>query len=180
MPGTWDVRGASPRKLTRALHDFLDERGYVCEYEPPEDEPYAGSGVAIFKSELIGKKDSPRRDIAYIVFGLLLLPSILLTTLGIRFLKESRYYLRTIARISVEGEVYPTKGGEQGAVPSEALDIACNVSVALDVTAGVAQGDNEIVRPTEDKHELVRLAEEQRELERQLSELLPTIASQEH
>ena len=176
MPSTWDVRVASPRKLTRALHDFLDERGYVCEYEPSEAEPDAGSGMAIFKSELIGKRDSPRRDLAYIVFGLLLLPTILLTTLGIQFLKASRYYLRTIARISVEAELHPTKGGGRGTVQREVLDVVSDARVTLDVTAGVAQGDYEIVKPTEDKRELVRLAGEQRELERQLSELLPTIA----
>jgi len=176
MPSTWDVRIASPQKLTRALHDFLDERGYLCEYEPSEAEPNAISSKAIFKSELIGKRDSPRCDMAYIVFGLLLLPTILLTGLGIRFLKQSRYYLRTIARITVEGEVYPAKGGGQGAVQSEVLDVVSDARVTLDMTAGVAQGDYEIVRPTEDKRKLVRLAEEQRELERQLSELLATIA----
>jgi len=178
MPSTWDVRVASPRRLLRSLHDFLDERGYVHEYEPTGAEADAISGVAVFKSELIGKRDSPRRDVAYVVFGLLLLPTILLTTLGIRFLKESRYYLRTIARISVEAELHPTKGGGQGAVRSEALDVVSDAKVTLDVTAGVAQGDYEIVRPTEDKRELMRLAEEQRELQRQLSELLPTIAVQ--
>lgn len=176
MLSTWDIRVASPRKLTRALHDFLDERGYVCEYEPSEAGPDAGSGVAVFKGELIAKRDSPRRDLAYIVFGLLLLPTVLLTTLGIQFLKASRYYLRTIARISVEGKVYPTKGEGRGTFQSGVLDVGSDVRVTLDMTAGVAQGDYEIVRPTEDKRELVRLAEEQRELERQLSELLPTIA----
>ncbi|TET18048.1 MAG: hypothetical protein E3J81_01015 [Dehalococcoidia bacterium] len=172
MPSTWDVRVASPRRLLLSLHNFLDEHGYAHEYEPSEAEPNAGSGPAIFKSELIGKRDSPRRDRAYLVFGLLLLPTILLTTLGIQFLKASRYYLRTIARISVEGEVYPTRGGGQGTVQSGELDTVCDARVTLDMTAGVAQGDYEIVRPTEDKRELVRLAEEQR----QLSELLPTIA----
>lgn len=175
MPSTWDVRAASPRELTRALHDFLDEGGYVCEYEPSEPEPNASSGVAIFKTELIAKRDYPRRDLPYIVFGLLLLPTVLLTTLGIRFLKESRRYLRTIARITVEGEVHPTKGGGQGAVQSEGLDVISDARVTLDMIAGVAQGNYEIVRPTEDKRELARLAEEQRELERHLSELLPTI-----
>lgn len=176
MPSTWDVRIASTRKLTRALHDFLDERGYVCEYEPSEAEPEAGSGVAIFKSELMTKRDSPRRDLPYIVFGLLLLPTILLTTLGIRFLKESRYYLRTIARIALEGEVHPTKGGTQGTVQSEAPGVVADIRVTLEVTAGTAQGDYEIVRPTEDKRELVRLAQERRELEEQLSELLRAMA----
>ena len=176
MPSTWDGRVASTRKLTRALHDFLDERGYVCEYEPSGAEPDAGSGVAFFKSELIAKRDSPRRDLPYIVFGLLLLPTILLTTLGIRFLKESRYYLRTIARITVEGKVHPTRGGTQGAVQSEAPDVVADVRVTLEVTAGTAQGDYEIVRPTEDKRELARLAKEQRKLEKQLSKLLRTMA----
>ena len=176
MSSTWDVRVASPRRLLLSLQDFLIERGYLCEYEPPEAEPDAGSGPASFKSELIGKRDSPRRDRAYLVFGLFLLPTILLTTLGIQFLKASRYYLRTIARISVEGEAYPTRGGGQGAVQSDELDVVCDAKVTLDVTAGVAQGDYEIVRPTEDKRELVRLAEEQRELQRQLAQLLPSIA----
>jgi hypothetical protein len=175
MPSTWDVRAASPRGLLLSLQDFLVERGYLCEYEPPEAEPDAGSGPVSFKSELIGKRDSPRRDRAYLGFGLFLLPTILLTTLGIRFLKASRYYLRTIASISVEGETYPARGRGQGAVQSDELDVVCDARVTLDMTAGAAQGDYEIVRPTEDKRELVRLAEEQRELQRQLAELLPTI-----
>ena len=176
MPSTWDVRVASPRRLLLSLRDLLVERGYLCEYEPPEAETNAVSGPASFKSDLIGKRDSPRRDRAYLVFGLLLLPTILLTTLGIQFLKASRYYLRTIARISVEGEAYPTRGRGQGAVQSDELDVVCDARVTLDMTAGVAQGDYEIVRPTEDKRELVRLAEEQRELQRQLAELLSKIA----
>ncbi|MCJ7522906.1 MAG: hypothetical protein MUP21_11935 [Dehalococcoidia bacterium] len=176
MQRKWDVRIASSRKLFRALHDFLDDRGYVHEYEPLKAEPDAIHGTAIFKSELLGKSDFPKRDWAYLVFGILLLPTILLTNLGIRFIKQSRYTMRTIARIGVEGEAYLAKEGAQGTVQSEVLDVVSDARVTLDVTAGAARGEYKIWRPTENKRELIRVAEERQKLEDGLFGLLLRIS----
>jgi len=175
----WDVRVASPRKLFRALHDLLDERGYVHEYEPLRAEPDAIDGMAIFKSELLGKRDSPGRDLPYLVFGIILLPTILLTTQGIKLIKESRYTLRTVARISVEGEAYLAKGGTQGTSQSEVLDVVSDARVTIELKAGAARGEYGIWRPADDKRELIRLSEERRRLEEGLSELLLTVAQPE-
>jgi hypothetical protein len=168
----WDVRVASPRKLFRALHDFLDDLGYVHEYEPLKAEPDAIGGTAIFKSELLGRSDFPRRDLAYLWFGVLLLPTILLTNLGINFIRQSRYTMRTIARIGVEGEAYSTRGEPQSTVQSEVLDVFSDARVTLDVTAGPARGEYKIWRPTENKRELRRVAEERQKLEDGLFGLL--------
>ncbi len=168
----WDVRVASPRKLFRALHDFLDELGYVHEYEPLKAEPDAIGSMAIFKSELLGKSDFPRRDLAYLWFGILLLPTILLTNLGTQFIRQSRYTMRTIARISVEGEAYSTRGEAQSPVQSEVLDVVSDARVTLDVTAGPARGEHKIWRPTENKRELRKVAEERQKLEDGLFGLL--------
>jgi len=176
MRNKWDVSVASPRKLFRALHDFLDEHGYVHEYEPLKAEPDAIGGMAIFRSELVGKSDLPRSNLAYVVLGILLLLTIVLIPMGMRFLGQSRYHIRTIAKIGMEGEAYLAKGGTQGTVQGEVLDVVSDARVTLDVTAGIAQGDYKILRPTEDKRELIRIAEEQQGLENALSELLLTIA----
>jgi hypothetical protein len=172
----WDVRVASPRKLFRALHDFLDDRGYVHEYEPLKAEPDAIGGTAVFKSELLGKSDSPRRDWAYLLFGIFLLPTILLTTLGIRFIRQSRYTMRTIARIGVEGEAYLAKGGTQGTVQSEVLDVVSDARITLDVEAGAARDEYKIWRPTENRRELIMVAEERQKLEDDLFGLLLRIS----
>jgi hypothetical protein len=172
LPRKWDVRIASPRKLFRALHDFLDERGYTHEYEPLRAEPDAISGTAIFKAGLLGKSDSARRDSAYLAAGILLLPAILLTSLGIRFVRQSRYYMRTLVSIGVEGEAYLAKGAAPGVGQNEVLDVVSEVRITLEVTAGVAQYDYDIVKPTDNKRELMALEEERRRLEEDLSEML--------
>lgn len=176
MRNKWDVSVASPRKLFRALHDFLDEHGYVHEYEPLKAEPDAIGGMAIFRSGLVGKSDLPRSNLAYVVLGILLLLTIVLIPIGMRFLGQSRYHIRTIAKIGMEGEAYLAKGGTQGTAQGEALDVVSDARVTLDVTVGIAQGDYKILRPTEDKRELIRIAEEKQGLENALSELLLTIA----
>ena len=170
LPGSpklykWDVRVASPRKLFRDLRYFLDEH----EYEH-KSEPDAIDGLAIFKSELLGRKDTQRRDWAYLIFGIILLPTILLTTLGIRFIKQSRYTYRTVASIGVEGEAYLAKESLQDIGRSETLDVVSDARVTLSLNAGAARGDYGIWRPTDNKHDLTSLEEERDRLEKALSQ----------
>ena len=179
MESQWDLRAASFRNLVARLRDFLDERGYVHEYELLKAEVDSTTGVTVFKCRLVGKREIPKRDLPYLVFGFLLLPTIVLTSLGIRFVRESRYSLRTVVNITVEGEGHIANRAAQVSMQSELPDMVMSASVALDVRAGAALGDYEIVRPTEDKHEMMKTAEEQRDLENGLSELLSTIALRE-
>jgi hypothetical protein len=166
----WDVRVASPRKLFRDLHDFLDEHEYEHKYEPLKSDPDAIDGLAIFKSELLGRKDTPRRDWAYLIFGIILVPTILLTTLGIRFIEQSRYTYRTVASIGVQGEAYLAKESVQDIGQNEILDVVSDARVTLNLKAGAARGDYGIWRPTDNKHDLTRLEEELNRLEEALSE----------
>ena len=180
LPGSpklykWDVRVASPRKLFRDLHDFLDEHEYEHKYEPLKSEPDAIDGLAVFKSELLGRKDTPRRDWAYLIFGIILLPTILLTTLGIRFIRESRYTFRTIASIGVEGEAYLAKESIQDIGQSETLDVVSDARVTFNVKAGAARGDYGIWKPTDNKNDLTDLEEERNRLEEALSEYFAEI-----
>jgi len=175
----WDVRVASPRKLFRALHDFLDDRGYVHEYEPLKAERDAIDGCAIFKSELTGKVDSLRRDRAYLIFGIILLPTILLTTLGISLIKQSRYTLRTIISVSVEGEAYLARDSKRGPVRSEVLDVVSDARVTLELKSGLAKGNDGIWKPSDDRREAIRLAGERQALEEGLSQLLLRVSQSE-
>lgn len=172
--GKWDVRVASPRKLFRALHDLLTECGYEHEYEPLKTDRDAISDVAIFDTELIGKKDYRERDLFRIILGVLLLFTIILIPLAIRLLKASRYSLRTIAKIGVEGEAYRTRVSARGTPQTETLDVVSDARVTLDVSAGVAEGDYEISRPAQSRRELARIAEERQEIKNSFEKLLST------
>jgi hypothetical protein len=172
----WDVRVASPRKLFRALHDFLDQWRYVHEYEPLRAEADALSGTAVFKSRLVGKIDTPRRDCPYLAFGIVLLPTILLTSLGMRFIRASRYTQRTVATIGIEGEAYLPRAQVEGAGQNEVPDVISDARITLDITAGAARGDYGIWKPTDVRRELARLAEEKQQLETSLSDLLTELA----
>lgn len=172
-----DVRAASPRKLFRALHDFLDDLGYAHEYEPLKAERDAIGDVAIFKSELVGRKDCPTRDGLRLVLGILLLLTIALVPLAIRLLKTSGYLVRTIVRIGVEGEAYRARLGVQGADEQEVINVVSDARVTLDIRSGVAEGDCEISSPIKKKRELARTAEEEEKLKKALGELLSGMPS---
>ena len=170
-----DIRVASPRKLFRDLHDFLDKHEYMHKYEPLKAEPDAIDGLAIFKSELLGKKDVQRRDRAYLVFGIILLPTLLLTNLGLQFIRQSRYIFRATARIDVEGEAYLAKESTEDAGQSETLDVVSDARVTFELQAGAARGDYGIWKPTDSRRDLAALEEERRMLEEELAEYLSKI-----
>lgn len=172
MSFQWDIEVTSLRNLLRALHDFLNERGYMHEDQLPEAECNAIHGMTGFKDELICKRDTTRRDRAYLVFGIILLPTILLTTLGISFISQSRYTLRTIVSISVEGEAHIAENSKQGPVQSEVLNAVSDARITVYLRAGTARGDMDIWKPADTKREVMRLVEERRRLEEGLSELL--------
>jgi hypothetical protein len=167
-----DIRIASPRKLLSALQALLDARGYIHEYELQETEGAAIDNTAGFKDELLGRRDSPRRDRAYLLFGIILLPTVLLTTLGISFIRQSRYTLRTVVSISVEREPYRAEDSKQVMAQSEVPDAVSNTRVTVELRAGTAKGDMDIWKPADTRREVIRLAAERRLLEEELSALL--------
>lgn len=166
-PPGWDVRVTSHRDLLGALRAFLDDRGYVHRR--------AAADSAGFRSELQGEKDLPKRDAAYMVVGIVLLPTVLLTTLGMTFIRQSRYSFRTVVRIGVEGETGFAAKVDLDMVDTEAADASGAVRVSLHVEAGAARDEGGIWRHTDDRREVARLAEERRRLEQGLSELLRSI-----
>jgi len=170
-----DIRVASPRKLFRDLHDFLDDHGYSHKYEPLKAEPDAIRGLAVFRSELLGKRESTRRDWLYLIFGIILLPTILLTNLGLQFIRQSRYTFRTAARIGVEGEAYLARESTPGAEQGENLDVVSDARVTFELSAGTARGDYGIWRPTDNRGDQAALEEERQKLEGELSKYLDGI-----
>ena len=167
-----DIGSASASKLISALHDFLDERGFIHEYEPLKAGHDSIDDMTVFKHELLGKRDSPRRDRAYLFLGIVLLPTILFTTLGISFISQSRYTLRTLVSISVEGKPYLAEDNEQGPVQGEVPDSGKAARITVALRAGTAKDDMDIWKPADTRREVVRLAEERRRLEEGLSGLL--------
>ncbi|UCG84367.1 MAG: hypothetical protein JSW38_06020 [Dehalococcoidia bacterium] len=170
-----DIKVASLRKLLSGLHALLDARGYIYEYDPQETEIAAIDNIAGFKDGLVSRRDSPRRDRAYLVLGIILLPTILFTTLGISFIRQSRYTLRTVVSISVERETHHAEDNKQGQVQGEVPDTLSNARITVELRAGTAKGDTDIWKPADTRREVIRLVEERRLLEEGLSELLLSI-----
>ncbi len=170
-PAVWDVRVLSRLALLEALERLLKERGYVPGRELPRPAG-AASGSGSSEAELRGEKDWPKRDWPYLVFGVALLPTILLTTLGIRFMKQSWYTFRTVVSIGVEGNPRPVPDPDSSQADIGARDVAGEVRVRLQVAAGRARDEGGIWRPTDDEGEVARLSAERRQLEQGISELL--------
>jgi hypothetical protein len=159
-PAGWDLRVISCRRLLGSLEELLSARGYVLRPAPAHP-----AGSSALSSEFVGEKDSPKRDAAYLAVGIALLPTLLLTSLGVRFIRQSRYTFRTVAGIGVEGMFRPCPD-------AGAEDAPADVRVVLQVEAGAAREGGGIWRPTEDRREVARLADERRRLEQDITELL--------
>lgn len=166
LPG-WDIRVTSHRDLLGALRAFLNDRGYVHRR--------TAAYSAGFRSELQGERDSPKRDAAYMVVGILLLPTVLLTSLGMTFIRQSRYSFRTVVRIRVEGETGFAAEVDLDMVDTGVADASGAVRVSLHMEAGAARDEGGIWRHTDDRREVAKLADERRRLEQGLSGLLRSI-----
>ena len=159
-PAGWDIRVASCRRLLGSLQEILAGRGYVLR---PAPEHLAASSA--LSSELLGEKDSLKRDAAYLGLGIALLPTLVLTSLGIRFIRQSRYTFRTVAGIGVKSATRPCPGGGADDTPAD-------LRIVLRVEAGPAREGGGIWRPTGDSREVARLADERRGLEQDITKLL--------
>jgi hypothetical protein len=170
-----DVRIASPRKLFRDLQAFLDRNEYTHRIEHLNSESDDVDNIAIFKGELLGKKDVARRDRAYLWFGIILLPTILLTNLGTQFIRQSRYTFRTVARICVEGEGILARQSTEGAGQNGTPDMISDAGITFELAAGAARGDYGIWKHTDNKRNLAVLEAERTRLEVELSKYLDLI-----
>ncbi len=156
-----DVRANSPRRLYRDLHEFLEENGFEHEYVPLKAERDAINDVAIFESELVAKRDAQGRDFFNLVFGIVLLLTVVLSPIAILLLERSRYVLRTVAKVEIEGEAYRAKACPQLGMYSEIVEIVSDSKIRLYLDSGIADSEYEIARPTRFKPESKRIAEEQ-------------------
>ena len=177
--GRWDVRTGSPRKLWRSLHDFLEDSGFAHEYHELllADSPI--EGTATFSDWLVGHKDRQRLSSFWflrVLVGTLLCVTILLIPLGVPLIRSRIKTVRTWARISVEGEVYRTRGADmRSSHASEVLDVAADARITLDILGGEPSKDSsyEIARPTEDRGEIKAVRHEFEELQYRVDQLLP-------
>ncbi len=177
----WDVRTGSPRKLWRALHDFLDDNGYMHEYEELKPEGSPIDGTATFKNYLIGQKDREKRASFWflrILIGLLLCLTIILIPLGLALIGSSLKTVRTKVRIDVEGEVYRARGADiNTSHAAEVLDVVADTRVTLQAWVGepIKKKENEI-RLAKDEGEITKLRHDFEELSHRLDELLPKVS----
>jgi len=183
--GRWDVRTGSPRKLWRSLHDFLEDSNFAHEYHELLLAESPIEGTATFSDWLVGHKDHQRLSSFWflrILVGTLLCVTILLIPLGMPLIRSRARTVRTWARISVEGEVYRTRGADmQSSHASEVLNVVADARITLDILAGepgkageTGKGSNyEITKPTEDREEIKAVRREFEELQYRVDQLLP-------
>ena len=175
-----DVRVASPRKLYRALDNFLTDHGYKHEYKPLELGTSPIEGTATFHDSLEGKRDvKRRRRWGLLIAGILLCLLIVFIPIGIKLIKKSGGILRTKIVIEVEGEAYRARGAEtEASHKAEVLDVAADARVTLKAELGRADDKDSyaIAEKTKDKKEIEALKIHFEGLEKRLGQLLPTIA----
>ncbi len=183
--GRWDVRTGSPRKLWRSLHDFLEDSGFAHEYHELLLAESPIEGTATFSDWLVGHKDRQRLSSFWflrVLVGTILCITILLIPLGMPLIRSRIKTVRTWARISVEGEVYRTRGADmRSSHASEVLDVVADARITLDILAGEPgkagerseDSGYEIARLTEDREEIKAVRHEFEELQYRVDQLLP-------
>ena len=178
----WDVRTGSPRKLWRALHDFLDDNGFEHEYEELMLDKSPIDGTATFKDKLVGQRDREKRAsfrFQRILIGFLLCLTIILISFGLALIRSSRKTIRTRIEIGVEGEAYRARGADMtSAHAAEVFDVVADTRITLSIDAGEASEDNEyeIEGLAEDKRDIADLGHEFEELSHGLDGLLPNVS----
>ena len=174
----WDVRTGSPRKLWRALHDFLDDNGFVHEYAELRPEGGPIEGTATFSDWLIGYRDHVRPAsfwVLRVVVGLVLCLTVVLLPVGLSLIRGRLRTVRTWARVGIEGEVYRTRGASVDAAHAEeVLDVVADARVTLEIQGSEASNDiyPETARLTEDEGDIGEVERHFKELNHRLDELL--------
>jgi len=177
--GKWDVRTGSPRKLWRSLHDFLDENGFAHDYHELRFSESPIEGTATFSDSLAGHKDRQRPSslsFLRVLLGVILCLTVLLIPAGTRLIRSRVKTVRTLAYISIEGEVFRTKDSDvRNTRLSEVFDLIADARITLDILAGEPSEDSEyeMVTQTEDRGEIAVVRHEYEELCYQVDQLLP-------
>ncbi len=174
----WDVRTGSPRKLWRTLHDFLDDNGFRHEYEELRLEDSPIEGTATFSDRLTGYRDRTRPASAQLlrtIGGALLCLTLVLVWPGMALLRSRTKTVRTSASVSVEGEVFRTRGANlRSDHAAEIVDVVADIRITMDIISGEpAEDDPREIRAALAPRELVMATLEFKELESGLVGLLP-------
>ncbi len=173
----WDVRTGSPRKLWRTLHDFLEDNGFRHEYQELRLEESPIEGTATFSDRLTGYRDRRRPASAQflrIAGGVLLCLTLLLAPLGMWLLRSRTKIVRTSASVSVEGEVFRTRGANlRSDHAAEIVDVVADVRVTMEILSGEPDEHPGEIRAALTPRELVMATLEFKELESGLVGLLP-------
>ena len=179
----WDIRTGSPRKLWRALHDFLDDNGFAHEYEELILHESPIEGTATFGDWLHGQREYRERASLWflrIVFGLLLCLTIVLIPAGLALIRSNWKTIRTRIRIGVEGEVYRTRGASMNASRAEEFyDVVADTRIIMEVEMNTLlkkAEDEEEERIVESQGDIESLRQDFKELAEGLDILLPTVA----
>lgn len=174
----WDVRTGSPRKLWRTLHDFLDDNGFHHEYRELRLEDSPIEGTATFSDRLTGYRDRTRpasAQLLRIIGGVLLCLTVLLAPLGMALLRSRTKTVRTSASVSVEGEVFRTRGANlRSDHAAEIVDVVADIRITMEIISGEPDADDpREIRAALAPRELVLATLEFDELESGLAGLLP-------
>lgn len=177
LTARWDVRTGSPRKLWRTLHDFLDDNGFHHEYEELRLDESPIEGTATFSDTLTGYRDRTRPASAQflrIAGGVLLCLTLLLAPLGMSLLRSRTKTVRTSASVSVEGEVFRTRGANlRTNQADEIVDVVADVRITMAILSGEPDEHPGEIRAALAPRELEMATLEFNELESGLTGLLP-------
>jgi len=161
MQYTWDGRIRSPREMFRLLHDFLNKYGYEHTYHELKGEPGEIEGTATFWDALIGRKDYKRRNVGFLIIGIILIIISLilgvagynnesfeivgvgagLLIVGIILIVKSSTKLRKCIHLHLEGESYRASGQQHSYTLSQVYDVVSNCRVTF--TGSVGHPDSE-------------------------------------
>lgn len=178
----WDRKTGSPRKLWRAINDFLTDNRYHYrdpEYEDLKFDPSSIEGTAIFSRSTKSWRDKQRPlNIWLFLSGVLLCLTIIFIERGLKRIEKSRAPVRFKVEIAIEGEVYRARGsGSDGISTSEVLDVVADTRIVLNGWVGRAiKGTWGKLDPTDrNARETESFANEWEELRRKFDDLLPQI-----
>jgi len=192
----WDVKVGSPRKLFRALLDFLDDYGYEHgeDWQLKFEDRGAIEGIAVFNDEIAGKKDFRRRNRTYLIVALILgvmgiiflfqgewgpFAGSFILIAGIVFALKSKSILRRTITFHLAGESYRTSARGERASAADAEVVGIMSDVRLTVTGEVGSpakaNEGKVGNFSKNENEWAELKKELQGLRNKVDQLLPQL-----
>lgn len=195
----WDVRVGHPRKLFRAVQDFLDDCGYE-HGEPRELKPVEDpiEGTAQFEDIVTGKRDYIRWSMVQLIASLVLALvgfaflviyaqssyqwqlyiGAAMLVLAIPLALTSRSTMRRVISIRLAGESYRASAYGEASDRSqrEVLGIVSDARLTVTAVVGKLAHEDWVRKPTRDRKEWATLENDVRKIRAKVDELLPRLA----